>query len=176
MPFANANTMPLVNACPWSISKHKFIYTMAKLCPIPMPCSFHCCGCGWSRGWADANAKPLLKLCPWSISMHKFIHTFAKYNLQIPNTNAVAVLIAMAEPLLRLLPWLMLMLSHCQSCAHGQSHYTNSFILLLNTTYKCLFPFLWLCTLPWPSRGWGCALGWCQCRCLCLMPVSDAIS
>jgi len=29
--------------------------------------------------------------------MHKFIHTFAKYNLQVPNTNAVAVPIANAN-------------------------------------------------------------------------------
>jgi len=52
---------------------------------------------------ADADAEPLPKLCPWSISIHRFIYTFAKYNLQMPNTNAmpisiaVAVTIAMAE-------------------------------------------------------------------------------
>jgi len=27
--------------------------------------------------------------CPWPISMHKFFYTFAKYNLQMPNTNAM---------------------------------------------------------------------------------------
>jgi len=62
---------------------------------------------------------PLGNACPWSISIHKFIHTFAKYNLQIPNTNAVpisiavAVAVAMAKPLLKLCPWPMPMLSRC---------------------------------------------------------------
>jgi len=39
--------------------------------------------------------------------MHKFIHTFAQYNIQMPNTNAVTVPIAVAisEPLPRLCPW-----------------------------------------------------------------------
>ena len=39
--------------------------------------------------------------------MHKFIHSFAQYNIQMPNTNAVTVpiAVAIAEPLLRLCPW-----------------------------------------------------------------------
>jgi len=75
---------------------------------------------------------------------------------------AVDVAVPMAEP--------MLMVSHCRSCAHGQSQCTNSFILLLNTTYKCPtpmlcpFPLLWLCPLPLPSRCRCCALGRCRCR------------
>jgi len=108
---------------------------------------------------------PLANACPWSISIHKFIYNFAK--LQMPNTNAmpisiaVAVAVPMAEP--------MPMLSHCWSCAHGQFQYTDSFILLLNTTYKhlipmpCPFPLLWLWLLPWLSCCRGCALGRCQC-------------
>jgi len=39
----------------------------------------------------------LLRLCTWPISIHKFIHTLAKYNLQIPNTNAVPISIAVAD-------------------------------------------------------------------------------
>jgi len=30
--------------------------------------------------------------------MHKFIHTFAKYNLQMPNINAMPIAIAVAMP------------------------------------------------------------------------------
>jgi len=93
---------------------------------------------------------PFANACPWSISIHKFIDTFAK--LQMPNTNAmlISIAVAVAVPVAELMP----MLSHCQSCAHGQSQCTNSFILLLNTTYKCPipmlcpFPLLWLCSLP----------------------------
>ena len=49
------------------------------------------------------------------VNLNAQIHTFAKYNLQIPNTNAmpisiaVAMAVAMAEPLPKLCPWLMLM-------------------------------------------------------------------
>jgi len=45
---------------------------------------------------ANANAEPLPRLCSWSISIHRFIHTFAKYNLQMPNTNAMPISIAVA--------------------------------------------------------------------------------
>jgi len=53
----------------------------------------------------DANAipvavvVPIVVACPWPISMHKFIHTFAKYNLQMPNTNAMPIAISMAVPI-----------------------------------------------------------------------------
>jgi len=69
--------------------------------------------------FSDADAMPLGNACPWSISIHKFIHTFAKYNLQMPNTNAVpisidvAVPVAVSEPMPMLCPWLMPMPSHC---------------------------------------------------------------
>jgi len=99
------------------------------LCFMPMPCPMQR-PCPWSMPW------PML--CPWLISMHKFIHSFAQYNIQMPNTNAVTVpiFIAIAEPL--------------RGRALGQSQCTNSFIILLNTTYKCPMLMLHPLLLPLP--------------------------
>ena len=72
--------MPNTNAMPISIS---VAVTGAIANAVPL---------------ADADAEPLPKLCPWSISIHRFIHTFAKYNLQMPNTNAMPISIAVVVP------------------------------------------------------------------------------
>jgi len=132
-------------------------------CLLPLLSRFQCqfCALGQFQCQAIAEAVPM-------VNLNAQIHTFAKYNLQIPNTNAMsisiamAVPVAMAEPFPRLFPWPMLMPSHCQRCAHGQFQYTDSFILLLNTTYKCLIPML--CLLLLPSWCRCCALGQCWCR------------
>ena len=51
-------------------------------------------------------------------------------------------------PLPRLCPLPMPMLCHWPILAHGQSQYINSFILLLNITFKCPIPMPYLFLLP----------------------------
>jgi len=129
----------------------------------------------------DSNADACVEMNKWAV---------AKYNIQLPNTNAMLHANAMpdaeAVPLVNALadtlpmgglnaqiyPYFCL-IQHTNAqyqycgCAHGQSQYTNSFILLPNTIYKCPIPmpcplpFPWLCLLPFPSHCQGCALGQC---------------
>ena len=116
--------------------------------------------------------------------MHKFIHTFAKYNLQIPNTNAVPISIAVtvpgaiadavpladadAEPLPKLCPWSISLHKFIYTFVIYNLQMPNTNAVPISISVAVLIAVA--------NHGRGCALGQCWCRGLCLMPVSDAIS
>jgi len=71
---------------------------MLCLFPLPELLLSHC------HCQAVAKAEPFADACLWPISIHKFIHTFAKYNLQVPDTNAMPVAVAVAIAIAKAVP------------------------------------------------------------------------